>query len=378
MRRSRPGPASLLLVSVFLLAASSALAQDRPPAGGQTPGPVGAAPCAASDVSTPAGLVVVIIDKPQNPSLDLAALKNPCINGVALQIHWADLEPAQRQPNWSKLDQLFAAARSSRKWVQLLIFPGFFSPAWALKDVKTETFPIQYGPGKGTEMQLPMPWDEVYLNRWFAFLKLLGERYGKEPAFRVIAADGPTSVSAEMTLPQKPKDLKVWSNDGYTPRKYAAAWRKVFRACVADFPNQWVSLALGNGLNIDDQGRRAPGEGERTRQQIIDEGMALLGSRFALQNSDLSAGPVRHAATQFVMSYSGRVVTGLQLRTSAVRESADMGAAGDPPLAMRRSIDLGMAANSAGHHINYLEIYEPDVMADTLQPVLRYGASLFR
>lgn len=35
-----------------------------------------------------------------------------------------------------------------------------------------------------------------------------------------------------------------------------------------------------------------------------------------------------------------------------------MGVEGDPPLALRRSIDKGMAANSAGRHVNYLEIYK--------------------
>ena len=377
MRLSRLRSALLFLVGVFLLAASWRSAQDRPLQRGQKLNPEEAAPCAASDVSTPAGLVVVIIDKPQASSLDVAALRNPCISGVALQIHWADLEPAPRQPNWSKLDQLFAAAESSHKWVQLLIFPGFFSPPWALEGVKTETFPIQYGPGKGTEMRLPMPWNKLYLNRWFGFLKMLAERYGKEPAFRVIAADGPTSVSAEMTLPQKPKDLKVWASDGYTPPRYIEAWQRAFMACAADFPNQWVSLSLGSGLNLNAQGHRSPGEGERTREQVIDNGIAQLGSRFVLQNSDLSAGQARHPATQFVIGYSGRVVTGLQLRTSAMHQSADMGAAGNPPLALRRSIDLGMTPNSAGQRINYLEIYEPDVMADEMQSVLRHAASLF-
>lgn len=377
MRLFRPRSALSLFVGAFLLAGNWLFAQDPNARGTQTLNQREAPPCQGADVSAPAGLVVVIVDKPKNQSLDLAALKNPCISGVALQIHWADLEPAPRQPNFSKLDQLFAAAESSHKWVQLLIFPGFFSPAWALDGVKTETFAIQYGPGRGTEMQLPMPWNKLYLERWLAFLKMLGERYGKEPAFRVIAAAGPTSVSVEMTLPQKPKDLKVWASDGYTPRKYIEAWQEVFRACAVDFPNQWISLALGSGLNINDQGRREPKEGERTRQQIIDNGVAQLGSRFALQNSDLSAGPVRHPVTEFVIGYSGRVVTGLQLRTSAMRESADMGAAGDPPLALRRSIDLGLTPNRVGQRINYLEIYEPDVMADEMQPVLRYGASLF-
>jgi hypothetical protein len=65
------------------------------------------------------------------------------------------------------------------------------------------------------------------------------------------------------------------------------------------------------------------------------------------------------------------------MRTSAECESADMGATGDSPLALRRSIDLGVEPSSAGQRLDYLEIYESDVVADDLQPVLRYGASLF-
>jgi hypothetical protein len=142
------------------------------------------AQCASVSDSSPNGLVVVIIDKPQTPSLDLRPLLNPCISGVALQIHWADLEPAQGRPDWTKLDQLFSAANAVHKWAQLLIFPGFFSPECALQgDVKTQSFAIQYGPGKGTLKTLPMPWNRVYLARWFAFLKLLSERYRNEPPF---------------------------------------------------------------------------------------------------------------------------------------------------------------------------------------------------
>ncbi len=309
--------------------------------------------------------------------MDLRALDNPFISGVALQIHWADLEPTEGKPDWSKLDQLFAAAEKSGKWVQLLVFPGFFSPAWALAGVKTERFPIQYGPGNGTVLDLPMPWDDVYLDRWCAFLGQLSARYGRSPAFRMIGAAGPTSVSVEMTLPQRPKEMKTWQHDSYTPGKYQAAWQKVFQVYAADFPHQYVSLALGNGLDIDERGELAPGEGARTRQTIIDQAMRLLGRRLVLQNSDLSAGPVEHAATAFVMSYSGRAITGLQLRTSATRDSAGMGAAGDPPSALRKSIDKGAELNGAGQRISYLEIYEPDVLADEMQPVLSYGASLF-
>ena len=336
---------------------------------------------AMAQPAQPTGQVVVIENRPQENRLNLQALNNPYIRGVALQIRWRDIEPVQGNPDWSKLDQLFAAAEASRKWVQLLIFPGFFSPPWALEGVKTEMFPLQYGPGKGSVEPLPMPWDDIYLGRWFAFVKQLSERYGRSPAFRVVAAAGPTSVSAEFTLPSKPEDVPTWLNAGYTPRKYIAAWQKTLQVYAADFPNQYISLSLGFGLNIDDRGKIDPGERKRTRQEIVDQAMGLLGRRFVLQFSNLDgfpgAGPGPRAV-DFVLGYNGRVVTGFQLRTSCERHSGDMGAEGDPALALKKSIDIGMQPNAAGVRANYVEIYEPDVVADDLQPVLRDGASLFK
>jgi hypothetical protein len=141
----------------------------------------------------PSGLVAVIKNDPTQP-LDPEPFRNPYISGVAIQIHWSDIEPAAGKPNWARLDALFAAAQASHKWVHLLIFPGFFSPAWALQGADQDQFEVQYGPGAGQTMWLPMPYDPVYLGNWFAFVKLLGERYGNHPAFLMIGAAGPTSV----------------------------------------------------------------------------------------------------------------------------------------------------------------------------------------
>jgi hypothetical protein len=258
--------------------------------------------------------------------------------------------------------------------------PWFFSPGWALEGAETEPFPIQYGPGKGTVMKLPMPWDTVYLNRWFAFPKQLSDRYGKSPAFRVVAADGPTSVSAEVTLPDTPEDVETWLKVSYTPRKYIEAWQKVLQVFRADFTNQYISLIVGSGLNINDQGKIDPRERARTRKEVIDHAIGLLGRRFVLQNSDLHAGPNQHPVTDFVMSYSGRVITGLEMRCTAELGtcSAALGGEGDPPLALKKSIAKGMEPNTEGKHVDYLEIYEGDVLADDMQSVLRDGASLFK
>jgi hypothetical protein len=364
----RPGGTAvrvtLVLLTVLPLISRAAIARPSP-----------------AEHSSPHGLVVVIEDKPQQAQLNLQALNNPLISGVALQIRWRDIEPVQGKPDWSKLDQLFAAAESSQKWVQLLIFPGFFSPPWALEGVQTVMFPIQYGPGKGTTMKLPLPWDEIYLARWFDFLKQLSAKYGNSPAFRVAAAAGPTSVSCEFTLPHKPEEMQTWRSVGYTPSKYIGAWQKVFQFYAAEFPNQYVSLSFGSGLNIDERGNRNRREGKPTKEAIIDEGIRTLGRRFVLQNSNLDGNPEPDRGPHgipTVISYNGRIVTGFQLRTNCLRNSGNMGAEGDPPLALRRAIDRGTQPNASGQRINYLEIYEPDILADQMQPVLQYAASLFK
>ena len=134
----------------------------------------------------PTGLAVVrpVTNSPQNDQSLKQALNNSFISGVEFQIRWRDIEPTQRQLDWSKLDELFAAAESSKKWVQLVIYPGFFTPSWAVEGVKTAEFAIPYGPGRGTVEKLPMPWNSVYLHRWSAFLEQVSDRYGQSPSLR--------------------------------------------------------------------------------------------------------------------------------------------------------------------------------------------------
>jgi hypothetical protein len=331
-------------------------------------------------IPSPDGLVVVLPPGKQRERLERRAVKNPFISGVAVQIIWRDLEPMQGQPDWSRLDSVFAAAEQEKKWVQLLIFPGFFAPGWAKEGAETDRFPIPYGPGRGTIESLPMPWDRVYLRRWFAFLELLSQRYGSSPAFEMIAAAGPTSVSAEMSLPNKPEDHKKWISHSYTVEKYLGAWREVFQFYAACFPNQRVSLSAPHLPVVVGRRGKDPRRRPHARAEIVDLAAGILGNRLAIQWSDLHAGHVTVEApdeTDFVRSYSGRIITGLQTRCSAQGDSAAMGAEGDPPQALRRSIDKGMEPNHAGKRVNYLEIHEKDVLAEEMQPVLKYAVSLF-
>jgi hypothetical protein len=339
--------------------------------------------CSSTGEAVPNGLVVLLPSGEKNyRSMNLQVMNNRFMSGVAVQINWRDIEPIQGKPDWSQLDALFAAAESSKKWVHLIMFPGFFSPAWALEGAQTDLFEIQYGPGSGTVARLPMPWDRVYLDRWFTFMRQVNARYGGSPAFRMIAASGPTSVSVEMTLPNSPPAHRQWLNDSYTPAKYLGAWEETFHFYAGAFPNQCISLAAP-GLPILGRGPKGRPAHLRAKREIIERARRVLGDRLAIQSSDLHAG---HAAveapdnTDFINSYSGQIITGFEMRTSSQGDLASkvMGAEGDPPLALRRSVDKGMGLNNAGRHVNYLEIYERDVVPADMQPVLEYAASLFR
>lgn len=349
-----------------------------------TPTPTAEAnlPVGSFTTSVPTGLVAVIADKPQTKSLDLQPVKNPYVSGVDLQIHWDTIEPGEGTMDWSKLDALFAAAKAAHKWVQLSIYPGFFTPGWALKGVQKDRFTIPYGPYVGEVRTLPMPWDGVYLRRWLEFLRIVSDRYGKLGAFKMIAADGPTSVSPEFTLPNQPSELRQWQNDGYTPSKYLAAWRQVLRAYTIEFPNQYISLSVGSGLSINDEGKLDPKQHLLTKQSLVQLGVAQIPHRFALELDDVHAGPGAHtpdsqAEDQFVIGYNGRIVTGFQMKTSALYASKGMGAEGNPPLALRKSIDFAMVPNGSGQRVNYLEIYAPDVTSDQMQSDLKYATTLF-
>jgi hypothetical protein len=109
---------------------------------------------------------------------------------------------------------------------------------------------------------------------------------------------------------------------------------------AADFPNQYVSLSMGTGLNINDRGKQDGRARKPSKEAIIDEAIRVLGRRFVLQNSNLDGNPEPERGPHnvpLVISYNGRIVSGFPLRTSCVRNSGNVGAEGDPPLALRKS-----------------------------------------
>ena len=332
----------------------------------------GSAP-AASPLSTssrpaarPVGLIAVQEFEPGHLDVFTSAVfDDPSIAGVAPRVNWKDLEPSADQFNWQVTDQVFAQAAASHKFVVLTVVPGFGTPAWALQGVATATFARQYGPEAGQVGALPMPWDQTYLSRWFAFLQAVADRYGTSPEFRMIAAAGPTSVSEEMSLPDDGSDIHRWIALGYTPDKYAGAWRAVFQAYLRIFPSQYVSLALYPGLAISNNRTRDASQRSATTQSIVAAGLQYK-DRFALQGNGLVASSNGDNVYDVVSANRGNVVTGFELTTSATINPGREGDAASPVHALALALQHGLAA-----HVDFLEVYQADVMNPATQSVLQ-------
>jgi hypothetical protein len=300
---------------------------------------------------------------------------NPSVSGLTFRTSWADIEPAEDSFVWTKLDTVFDTAEKNGKWVELVLIPGFGSPAWALQGVQTSMFSVNYGPGKGTQLLLPPPWDQTYLNRWFTFLKMVSARYENRPSFLKIAADGPTSITAEMTLPDAPADICNWVNLGYTSDRLIGSWKQVFADFAQIFPRQYFSLALypplpiigkthcenGNPIGLDHA------ESQRVRDAIIALGVDNYPQHFVLQENGLIGAPAdpTNSAYELVKSFSGRIVIGYQLSTSAMQNPGYMGGVSDGATALQMSLQKGLDANP-----QFLEVYEPDVLAPGAQSEL--------
>jgi len=312
---------------------------------------------------------------------------NQAISGVALRANWVDVEPSFNRCNWRLIDNVFAAAQSSKKFVVLILVPGFGTPTWTEQPatspgetsgtVKTAVFNRQYAQGAGTPGTLPVPWDPTYLARWFAFLQDVADRYGNRADFLMISADGPTSVSAEMTLPGRIKDsalpgdgsdIKQWESLGYTPELYEGAWKTVFSEYAKIFPHQYVSFALGSGLPIGNSGKRAKSESLDTTNTVLAEGQQY-GPKLAIQESALTAKGDFAGIYDIVKESRGKFVTGYQDGTNATHNAGYMGDTGNPLGALTRTLHRGLAG-----HPTFLQVYETDVNNPMMQSLLHATA----
>jgi hypothetical protein len=224
---------------------------------------------------------------------------------------------------------------------------------------------VGYGFMQGQTVTLPLPWDTTYLNRWFAFVHALGQRYDSNPAVVNVPAAGPTSISEEMSLPDDTASVAKWKKLGYTLQKYIGAWQQTITAYVQSFPTTQVSLTFYPGLPIPDASAT-----NETRVEVANFAFTSFSAHVAFQENGLSA---RKSAPSLgydlVQQYSAQTTTGFEMGTSATEKPDQMGGK-TAKAALQASVDLGLKAG-----IKFLEIYETDGLNPDLQAILAHTHS---
>ena len=173
-------------------------------------------------------------------------LNSQAVSGLVAGMNWGDIQlsdpsgPSGQACNphgdtpsgcdWSYLDDVFKVAGIAGVPVHIQITPGFDSPGWlvtkipscdGLFDPKTAasvaadcgTVTFTYFPEinhTGTDDDgkyvLPLPWNSVYQQAWWSFLKLFAQRYNSSLGVAVsplaaVSIAGPVSVSPEIIFP---------------------------------------------------------------------------------------------------------------------------------------------------------------------------------
>lgn len=307
----------------------------------------------------------VFIVTDHNAAIQPATYTNPAADGIVIRTFWSKVQPGPDQFDWSFIDSQVQAASASGKKVILVVLPGAFTPSWALQGVQTAQFVVDYGFMQGQTVTLPIPWDATYLNRWFAFVHVLGQRYDSNPAVINVPATGPTSISEEMSLPNDPTAVAQWKQLGYTLEKYEGAWQQTLAAYTQSFPTTQISLTFYPGLAIPDASAASA-----TRVDLANFAFNHYGQHMAFQENGLSARKnAPSLGYDLVEQYSTKATVGFEMGTSATQKPDQMGGS-TPAVALQASVNLGLAAG-----VKFLEIYEKDELNPALQPILAHAHS---
>lgn len=386
------------------------------------------APAWAEDapIRRPVGIYAVVVVKKQREGSDdpgrfQRVLRNPAVSGVAVRAYWEDLEPEEHRYDFAVIDAALRAAQEQRKTVQLVLVPGFYSPPWLLRRLPSldeflsgakkpaglltggkATFAVAYGPDRNESRELPLPWDPAYTAAWQDFLRALNQHCGNHPGLVSIAVAGPTSMSAEMSLPNDTREeLATWEKIlelSFPPGPYRAsnkavteAWRNTVDFYGKTFRNMTIVVTRGAGLL-----RFSSGEPREAKDEILEyfAGADLGRNLKATQTSGMNArrdseGGIE-GAKELALQSAGKplpILAGGQFNSSATAHPAKVGrprGAGDnaevgPAAAVRNVLknffnhtpyggDFGATPGKAPVH--YLQVYETDILyADTHEDV---------
>ena len=237
------------------------------------------------------------------------ALSNPNVDGFFIHATWQEIEPKPDVFDWSAIDRQLAILKKFNKKASIAIIAGAYAPPWlAEKGVKFMATKVVQRRQKDfcQPLNVPIPWDEIFLQRWTSLIKQFGRHYADNPLVSAIKITGIASRTAETALPANaggiksadngenchlPDDVRNWQKLGYTSEKVTDAFTSITKAFVGAFPDSPLVLMTDNRafppLNM--RGELDPSAVSLATTTFLQIGEKLAGKRFIAQNNGLTA-----------------------------------------------------------------------------------------
>ena len=311
--------------------------------------------------SPPVGYFVLNHDIPYTLFGD-GVFKDTLIDGVSLRVGWEPIEPSEGRFHWI-FDRDIEHAKRAGKKVFLRCYTGFRGqdiPEWIYKAgvQKFEYMDNQFGAKmKGEKMMaLPVPWDPIFLKKWTALIKAMGQKYGHEDTVILIQMAGLDYTGGEMHLPKSKEDLAHWKRLGYSKARLADAWKKVIDAYAEAFPDKYLGLDVS--LPVLQDG---------TVEEVRDYAEKKLGNRFCVQHNALAAKTVVDGFPhKWIMAAHGKAIIGFQQLVPVTPRGAFNDNGRRYGGTLDQSLEIGLNAG-----MQYLEVYPPDLASEELRPVFQ-------
>lgn len=328
----------------------------------------------AAMADPPVGLYALIRG---NQPPDVRSLESPYVEGIVVRSNWKSLEPSEGRFRWDYFDSAAADASRHGRRVMMGVLPGVMTPEWVYREgARRFDFISPNSRAGGKTESIPLPWDEIFLSKWIAFVRGMGKRYNDDPSVTLVTMAGGAVHSVEMHLPKGPGVGREFRDAGYSAGRLVGSWKRIIDAYAEAFPDK--SLALPIAVPVFRDG---------ALEEIVEYAAGKLGERLYLATGALSE---RTKPDSYLMTlagkFGGRAGVGFQLLSpvsfSMARDGRPPGRGGKerpvrrprryssgPVKDLRRAFEIGLDAGAS-----YFQVYEADIMNPDLAGDLEFAA----
>jgi probable HAF family extracellular repeat protein len=195
-----------------------------------------------------------------------ASFSIPGIDGVAVVVGWATVEPAMSEYDWSVLDQWIGQVVALGKKIDLVVPAGSSTPPWLFQpppvgagatELSFTVSPHDGETGYCDTDNIAAPWDPAFLAQWDAMLAALSahlQRAGTYSAITLVRLTGINRTSEELRLPAETAQstglacvtdaIATWQQAGYRPALLLQGWNAVISSFEKSFPGKSFAVSI--------------------------------------------------------------------------------------------------------------------------------------